>query len=307
MEWVGGWGARHDIVCSRSVRDPPSSATNPLKNHLGACSWSLQAERLDDLAARIADVGVRYVQLGLDPVVHGAWKVTDVRPALDARGIELRSGMLGMKGEDYSTLETIKQTGGLRSDEYWAENLAAAERCALAARELEIDLVSFHAGFLPHDQGDPERALLIDRIGQVADAFAAQGVRLALETGQENAETLLAVLDELDRPNLGVNFDPANMILYAMGDPVAALNILAPRVFQIHIKDATATEVPGTWGAEVPAGTGDVDWRAFFECVAEKGLSCDLMIEREAGETRIADMRAARELLEGLEVVEVSR
>jgi len=276
-----------------------------LKHRLGVCSWSLQAERLDALTGLIEEVGVGYAQLGLDPVVAGVWKVPDVRAAFAAAGIEVRSGMMGMKGEDYSTLDAIRETGGVRPTQHWQANLKAAQGTADAAYELGLDLVSFHAGFLPHDPHDPERGELIDRLRQIADAFAERGVRVAFETGQETAETLSGVLDEIDRANVGVNFDPANMILYAMGDPVEALRVLGPRVFQVHVKDATSTDTPGTWGAEVPAGTGEVDWNAFFGVLADQGLACDLMIEREAGDARVEDMRRARVLLEGLGVVEV--
>ncbi|HIA27537.1 MAG TPA: hypothetical protein EYN79_05370, partial [Planctomycetes bacterium] len=88
------------------------------------------------------------------------------------------------------------------------------------------------------------------------------GVKLALETGQESAATLEGALEALGRSDVGVNFDPANMILYGMGNPVEALVRLAPRVAQIHIKDALASEVAGEWGSEVVVGTGEVDWQA---------------------------------------------
>lgn len=266
-------------------------------NRLGACSWSLRAETPRALAALVREVGVSSVQLGLDPLIHGAWSLEDVRAAFEEHGLEIASGMMGMKGEDYTTLDTICATGGVRPDEHWSANLDAARKAARFARELGLELVSFHAGFLPHDAADPERAKLIDRLRELADVFAAEGLRLALETGQETAATLSVALDELDRENVGVNFDPANMILYAMGDPVEALRALAPRVFQIHVKDAIKTRTPGEWGAEVPVGTGEVDWSAFFTVCNEAGLDCDLMIEREAGDERVADMRTARALV----------
>ncbi len=265
---------------------------------IGACSWSLRAAEPDELAARLADVGVDCVQLSLDPLVQGAWTLDGIRTALAARGIEIRSGMMGMQGEDYSTLDTIRETGGLRPTHHWEKNRDAARETARIARELGLDLVSLHAGFLPHDSSDPERSVLLERLREVADLFAAQGVRLALETGQEEAHTLLGVLDELERKTVGVNFDPANMILYGMGDPVAALRTLGARVLQIHVKDAVASPVPGTWGQEVRVGTGQVDWPAFFAVIEEQNLDVDLMIEREAGEQRVADMRVARELVE---------
>ncbi len=277
-----------------------------MKHRLGVCSWSLRAEKLADLCALVREVGVAHVQLGLDPVAKGAWRAEDVRAAFADAGLAVRSGMMGTIGEDYTTLDTIRETGGVRPTRHWEANLAHANACADAARELGLDLVSFHAGFLPHEAGDPERAVLVDRLRQVADAFAERGVRVAFETGQETAETLLGVLAEIDRETVGVNFDPANMLLYAMGDPVEALRLLAPHVFQVHVKDAVRTGVPGTWGEEVTVGTGEVDWSAFFGVLDGAGLGVDLMIEREAGDARVADMRAARALLEGLGVVEVS-
>ena len=46
---------------------------------------------------------------------------------------------------------------------------------------------------------------------------------LALETGQEAAETLADFLEAVGRANLaGWNFDPANLILYGSGDPINA-------------------------------------------------------------------------------------
>ncbi len=185
----------------------------------------------------------------------------------------------------------------MRPDEHWPANLDAARAAARMASELGLSLVSFHAGFLPHAADDPERAKLLDRLRALADVFADQGLLLALETGQETAETLAAVLEELDRENVGVNFDPANMLLYAMGDPVEALRELAPHVLQIHVKDAISTSVHGEWGSEVPVGTGEVDWAAFFSVCIESQLDCDLMIEREAGAQRVADMQAARALV----------
>ena len=287
---------------------------------LGICSWSVRGVTIDGLAPSAAPalrdgrsdgsaralaacanaVGIGAVQLALDPLRRGEWPIDDSIRALAASAVDIRSGMMAMAGEDYSTFESIRETGGVRRDEFWPENLAAAHDNAALAARLGLPLVTFHAGFIPHDRRDPLRAVMIVRLREAIDAFATRGVRVALETGQETAETLLGALDDLDRPRVGVNFDPANMILYGMGDPVAALRRLAPRVAQIHVKDALPTAAPGTWGREVRVGEGAVDWPAFFEVARGAGLTCDLMIEREAGASRLEDMRAARVLVERL-------
>ncbi len=263
---------------------------------LGVCSWSLRPEGPRGLVNKIKAAGLNAVQLALDPMREKTWKEAETRDALRAGRIDILSGMMGTKGEDYSTLESIRKTGGVRMDATWAENLAAARSNAEIAKRLEIKLVTFHAGFLPHDRADPERAKMIERLRQVADVFAAAKVRIAFETGQESADTLLEVLEDLQRPNVGVNFDPANMILYGMGDPVAAVTKLAGRIAQFHIKDAVPSRAPGRWGEEVVAGHGAVKWGPFFEAI--KDIPGDLLIEREAGDRRIEDVATARSVVE---------
>jgi len=269
-----------------------------MPRRIGVCSWSLRPQSPAELAERVRACGLDAVQLALTPLVGDDRLLDATRTELSRAGIDVRSGMLATIGEDYSTLDSIRRTGGLRPDAHWRENLGLARAVARSAKRAGVALVSFHAGFLPEGRGSRERVAMIDRVRTVVDVFAEQGVLIALETGQERAEVLLDVLEELDRPGCGVNFDPANMILYGMGDPVAALAALAPRVRQIHVKDARRTMVPGTWGEEVPVGTGEVDWKAFLGVMREERLDVDLMIEREAGEDRIEEIRAARRLLE---------
>ena len=264
-----------------------------MPGRLGVCSWSLQPRSPDDLVAKVRACGLDAVQLALTPLAADERALEATLGALRGAGIEVRSGMLATAGEDYASLESIRRTGGVRPDARWAENLARARSVADVAARAGIGLVSFHAGFLPEERGSQERATMIGRLREIADLFAAQDVRIALETGQERAEVLLEVLAELDRPSCGVNFDPANMILYGMGDPIAALAALAPRVLQVHVKDARRTKIPGTWGEEVPVGTGEVDWAAFARVLAENCPRVDRMIEREAGSDRVGDIRAA--------------
>lgn len=263
-----------------------------MSRRIGVCSWSLKPDSAADLIGKLQATGLDCCQLHLDPLRVGAWKAEHAIEELFDAGIEVRSGMMGTKGEDYTSLESIARTGGIRPDHHWKENLLAAKGNAKIAKTIGVELVTFHAGFLPHDQG-AERKKLVNRLREIADVFGQEGVRVGLETGQESAVTLLGVLAEVDRPNVGVNFDPANMILYGMGEPVAALRALSGRVFQVHVKDALPAKTPGAWGEEVPVGSGAVDWRRFFEVLREKKSACDLMIEREAGTDRVKDIQTA--------------
>ena len=272
--------------------------TSSLSQRLAVCSWSLQPTSPQDLITKLPATGVRRVQLALGPLRDepAVWGQTP--ELLQAAGISIASGMFGCVGEDYSTLDTIRVTGGLVPDATWEQNWKNIQATTELARRLDLKYVMFHAGFLPHDEKDLSFAKLKQRLLQVADAFQARGIALGLETGQESASVLVDFLQKLNRPNVGANFDPANMILYDKGNPIDALRKLGHWVRHVHIKDAIRTKVPGTWGEEVVVGTGEVDWSAFFAALKAVGFNGDFCIEREAGTQRAADIRTARELVE---------
>lgn len=266
---------------------------------LAVCSWSLQPKGPADLADQLEATGIRRVQLALDLVREdAAW--TGAFTVLRSRGIEIVSGMMAAAGEDYSTLESIKITGGITPDATWEQNLANFTANADLMVQEGLTTALFHAGFLPHDESDPDFEKMLGRLCAVADMFAERGLNVVLETGQEPAHGLRAFLDKLGRGNVGANLDPANMLLYNNGNPVAALRLLGSYVRSLHIKDANVTQVPGTWGEEVIVGTGQVEWPAFIAVLDEIGFGGDLCIEREAGDQRVADIRAAREFLASL-------
>jgi sugar phosphate isomerase/epimerase len=264
---------------------------------LAVCSWSLQPSTPHDLVAKLRLTAVPRVQLGLDPLRESIAALRETATLLRQNGITIVSGMFESVGEDYSTLESIRATGGIAPDNTWPQNLANIRTHAIQAAELGLPLVTFHAGFLPHDPTATDFLKMLQRLKTVAAVFAEKNIGVALETGQETAASLAAVLQKLDCPTLGVNFDPANMILYGQGDPIAALRILGPWIRQVHIKDAKRTTVPGTWGREVVVGTGDVDWPRFFTTLREINFAGNFVIEREAGDQRVADICSARKVV----------
>jgi L-ribulose-5-phosphate 3-epimerase len=275
---------------------------HPISKRLAVCSWSLQPNTPDDLMQHLHAIGLKRLQCALDPIrenptVWGAFKEACTRA-----GIAIVSGMFRTVGEDYSTMESIRQTGGLVPDATWDQNWKNIRANAEMARAMGLKLISFHAGFLPHDEKDPAYGKLLDRIHRVAELFAAKGIDLAFETGQETAGVLKEFLEKLRSSNVGINFDPANMILYDKGNPIEALRTLGPWLKQCHIKDARKTRQPGSWGEEVVVGTGEVDWRAFLKTLADLNYDGSCCIEREAGNQRAQDIRAARDFLESISI-----
>lgn len=276
------------------------SNTPSLLDQLAVCSWSLQPASPQQLAAHLRTIGISRVQLALDPLRENpeVWSATP--DVFKPDGIQIVSGMFGTVDEDYTSLESIRQTGGLVPDSTWDENWENIQATAGIAQQLGLPLVTFHAGFLPHDDRDPEFEKLQHRIRLVADLFASKGIELAFETGQETADTLATFLEQLGRANVGVNFDPANMILYDKGNPIDALRTLGRWTKQCHLKDANRTLTPGTWGEEVVVGTGQVDWRAFFRVLGKIGFKGNCCIEREAGTQRVTDIQAAHRFVSTL-------
>ncbi|KAB2673716.1 MAG: TIM barrel protein [Verrucomicrobia bacterium] len=281
----------------RFVRALPPA---PSIDRLGVCSWSLQPASAAELVSRLAGTGVRALQLHLDPLRENPAAWADLVPLLESHGIRLLSGMMTTVGEDYTTLDTIRITGGVVPDATWEQNWENFQADIVLAKSLGLRLVTLHAGFLPHDDADPSFAKLLERIGRIADLFARHGLGISFETGQEDAPTLRSFLVRLNRGNVGVNFDPANMLLYDKGDPVAALRELAPWIRQVHLKDATRTATPGTWGAEVVVGTGEVDWVAFHRALRDIDFRGHLCLEREAGTQRVADLAAGAAFVRNL-------
>ena len=272
---------------------------------IGVCSWSYQRP-LREVADEMAKIGVKGIDLALTPFVapDGRHGVEEGEEALAFAKAQFASGawrlfatMISFPQEDYSTLDTIRKTGGVVPDDCWPRNREIAAAAAELSGTLGAPYMLFHAGFL--DESNPAAyAAYVERVSFVRDACARAGVQLILESGQETAEDLARFLRDV--PGLYVNFDPANMILYGKGRPMEALETLVPWIRKIHVKDADATAVPGTWGTERPWGEGQVGGAAFIDALNGLGFTGNMTIEREGGDDRVGDIaRAAARLREG--------
>ena len=265
------------------------------------------------VAAEMEKVGVKNVHLAINPFVDplavvpgtagetenvgGTGGVDSV--AKQRRGIEeclasgrwtISSTLHNSRYDDYSTLESIRKTGGLVPDEHWEENRRIIADVVKLSAEWKSPYMMLHAGYInPADKVG--HAKLTDRLKFVRDLCADAGIGLTLETGQETANDLAEMLTNL--PGVYVNFDPANMVLYGKGDPVKAVKTLAPWIRHIHIKDANYTKVPGTWGEEVEWTKGQVSADAFIAALKDIGFDGCLAVEREAGNNRAGDIARA--------------
>ena len=276
------------------------SAIEPME--LGVCSWSLKVTSIAELTRLLERLGVSAVQIACGDPNHASWEEGEAMPAAaNAAGLRMTGAMLGFPGEDYTTPETIRATGGFGDPSTRPDRLDRLRWALKRVRALNLEDLMLHAGFLP-EPDDPGRSSFLDTLGEAGRLAAEAGVTLAFETGQERADLLRRTLDDLKSPNLKINFDPANMLLYDKGDPIAAVELLGPDIRSVHVKDARRPKTPGAWGEEVPLGEGEVDIPRFIQTLRSVGYRGPLLVEREVGSRneRIKDIAEGLDLLRSL-------
>ena len=262
----------------------------------GVMFW---AER-DDLAV-IRTLGVRYGQLGIPGGMQLAGAAAAWKSKVAEIGIQVVTVFAAYNGEDYADIRAVARTVGFVPPATRAERLARTLEVSDFAAGLGVGSIACHVGFVPEDVNDADYVAVREMVRTVCDHAAGHGQTFALETGQEPAHVLLAFIKDVDRANLKINFDPANLILYGTGEPIAALEILAPLVVSVHCKDGVwpAAGVEGALGKERALGTGDVGMARFVETLKKIGFPGPLNVEREAENQ---DERL-RDLSEGIRLV----
>jgi sugar phosphate isomerase/epimerase len=229
------------------------------------------------------ELGVPTIQL------HAPHQATRTQANADAflkkladYGITLTCVFGGFEGESYADIPTVARTVGLVPPKERAARTKEMKEIADFAKLLGCNVVALHIGFVPHDRSLPLYKEIVAVARDVCDHCAKNGQSLHLETGQETADDLLAFIHDVERKNLLINFDPANMILYGTGEPIAALKKVGKYVKSIHCKDGKWAKNPGKeWGQEVPLGEGDVGMENYLRTLKEIGYDGPLTIERE--------------------------
>lgn len=197
-------------------------------------------------------------------------------------GLTLTVVFGGFDGESYADIPTVDRTVGLVPPETRAARVKEMKEISDFAKLLGCRAVGLHIGFVPHDTSAPTFKEIVAVTQDLCDYVKKNGQAVHLETGQETADGLLAFIQAVGRDNLFINFDPANMILYGSGEPIAALRKVGKYVRSVHCKDGTWAKRPGQeWGCEMPLGQGDVGMYNYLKTLQEIGYEGPLTIERE--------------------------
>jgi sugar phosphate isomerase/epimerase len=261
----------------------------------GVIFW---AER--DSLEEIRALGVRCGQLA----IPGGMQLTDAAAQAWKSDLVLVTIFAAYDGEDYTDIPSVERTVGFIPIETREARERRTYEVSDFAAKLGVDSIACHIGFVPEDPAHPDYVAVRAMVRRVCDYAARHGQTFALETGQEPARRLLRFIEDVARPNLRINFDPANMILYGTGDPIEALRMLGPLVVSVHCKDGDwpARETPGALGLERRLGEGCVGIERYVRTLAEIGFRGPLNVERETEnqQERLRDISSGIALLRSI-------
>ena len=198
---------------------------------------------------------------------------------LRATGMRADSVVAVFVGESYADRDTVVRTVGFRPTHLIDERLEYLRKCVEFADAVGARIVTFHMGFLPEDPEHHAYKAMLAAVTEIAAYAAKKNVTISLETGQETGQQLAAFLDKITVARVGVNFDPANLVIYGVDAPSQALKHVVARVTSVHVKDALLPETPGAMGREVRPGEGRAELTECFRMLRASGFKGALIIE----------------------------
>lgn len=253
----------------------------------------------------LKEMGVRAGQLG----IPGDFDLSDAtawKSALSDEAFTVYTVFAAYEGESYADIPTVAATVGFVPFATREIRELRTLEVIRFAHELGVSSIATHIGCVPESRQDIEYKAIVEMVRRVCHYASQFRQTVALETGQEPAVALKFFLEDVDCSNLGINFDPANMILYGTGDPIEALSILGPLVLSVHCKDGDwpSKAHPGALGEERALGEGAVGIARYLAKLRETGYRGPLAIEREgqAPARRVSDIRKGIALLSEIQL-----
>ncbi len=221
--------------------------------------------------------------------------------AAEKNQIEITTLWVGGPGPNTWNFIKGPVTIGLVPPEFRAARLAVLKKGADFAAGIGVPSITTHVGFIPENMTNPLYPGVITALRDIAEYCGNLGLEFWFETGQETPIVLLRVIEELGYDNLGINIDPANLLLYGKANPVDALDVFGQYVKGVHVKDGEYPTNGKQLGVEKSLGEGRVNFPVFINKLKTLNYSGALTIEREiSGPQQIADIKSAIKMLETL-------
>ena len=247
--------------------------------------------------------------LGLPTCQISCWRVELLNEEVAGRlgeaaeryGVKITTIWTGYPGPAVWNLVDGPSTIGLVPRRWRKERLEALKRGSDFAHMLGVGSITTHVGFIPENPKDEDYLTLIPLLREIAEYCGERGQYFCFETGQETPVTLLRTMEDVGTGNLGVNLDPANLLMYGKANPVDALDIIGKFVRGVHAKDGEYPTDGRSLGKEKPLGEGRVNFPVLIPKLKSLGYSGPITIEREvSGEQQVRDIIRAKEILEPL-------
>ena len=194
-------------------------------------------------------------------------------------------------------------TLGLVPKEYRAKRLEELRRGGKFAYDLGVKNIITHTGFIPDDPSAEAHVGVVECLKKLCAELKERGQTFSFETGEELPLTLSIMICEIGLDNVGINFDPANLVSGGRStNPCDAMELLGSRVTGFHAKDAVPAKFGEFGGKQTPIGEGKVDFEHLFRQLKDSGYTGNVVIEHEmySRPDRDGDILKAREYLENL-------
>ena len=259
--------------------------------------WYEPLETIRELKA----IGATCGQLGMPGEADlGPSAALDWRAASEAEAFPIATVFAGYQGESYANMDAVEKTVGFVPFATREARLERTLRLSDFARILGAPSIACPIGVVPENAADGVYTEVREMVRRVCDHAAGNRQTFALETGQERAEVLRQFVESVARPNLRINFDPANLILYGTGDPLEAIDVLAPWIASVHAKDGDWPAQAGALGEERRLGEGAAEMDRFVAKLREHGYDGGLFVEREVENLsqRLGDLRHGIDFLQ---------
>ncbi len=248
--------------------------------------------------ASIREVGLSACQLASWGTAVTRQQAERTRAAAEVAGVTITLFWCGYSGPAEWNYIDGPSTIGLVPPEYRTVRTQELKHGADVATWLGTKDMATHVGFLPPNPKDPNYRGTVDALKEITEYALARDVFFNFETGQETPMVLLRCIQDVGTGNLGVNLDPANLLLYGNANPVDALDIFGKYVRGVHAKDGEYPTDGYYLGHEKPLGEGRVNFPALVGKLKALGYTGSLTIEREiSGPQQIIDIKRAIELL----------
>ncbi len=174
----------------------------------------------------------------------------------------------------------------------------ATKQAMSVAFKLGASVVVNYVGRVPESEEDPDWTLLIETLSDLGRHGQHVGAALAARTGAERGEDLARLMKALPAGSLGVDFDPATLIVNGHS-PREALTALARYVLHVHARDAVRDIAQGR-GIETPLGQGAADFPELLGILEEHHYRGYLTVESQTAGNPDVEIAAAVKYLKDL-------